>query len=127
MTILLYLARILLVAVLVVVVWASLKQTGSAIAGSDKTAHFLAYMALAGLGLVSFQLLRNQGLFMLFCLALGGAMELIQGQLPSRVMGWDDMLANSLGVLAAIVVYWPLRKWIDRLLGRGGAAVIRGE
>tara|TARA_R110001583_G_scaffold2657_3_gene18721 strand:- start:1836 stop:2222 length:387 start_codon:yes stop_codon:yes gene_type:complete len=119
MTTLLYLARILLVAVLVVVVWASLKQTGNTIAGSDKIAHFLAYMSLAGLGLVSFQLLRNQCLFMLFCLALGGTMELIQGQLPHRVMGWDDMLANSLGVLTAILVYWPLRGWIDRLLGRG--------
>ena len=119
MTKLLYIARILLLIVLVVVIWASLKATGNTLAGSDKIAHFMAYGALAGLGLISFRRPKNKALFMLFCLVLGGTMEILQGRLPHRVMGWDDMLANALGVLAAIVVYWPLRRWIDRLLGRG--------
>ncbi|WP_221795078.1 VanZ family protein [Oceanobacter mangrovi] len=111
-------SRFLLVAVLAIVVWASLKSTGDTIAGSDKIAHFLAYGTLAGLGLISFRRRINQIYFLLFCLALGGSMELLQGMLPHRFMGWDDMLANSLGVVTAVAVYWPMQDWINRVLGR---------
>jgi len=110
--------RTLLIVVLVVVVWASLKPTGSTIAGSDKIAHFLAYAALSGLGLLSFGRVWFQAGFVVFCLLLGGTMEIMQGMLPHRVMGWDDMLANALGVAVAVAVYWPLRSWFDRLLGK---------
>ena len=113
--------RILLVIALAIVVWASLSQT-VAISGpqhSDKAAHFIAYFGLTFLGLTGFRTPRNEILFVGFCLLLGAAMEYGQSFVPGRSMSWADMLANSLGILGAVLLYWPLRNWIGRILGRG--------
>jgi len=115
--------RILLVIALAIVVWASLSQINlPGPQNSDKVAHFIAYFGLAFLGLVGFRTPRNEILFIGFCLLLGGSMEYAQSFVPGRVMSWADMIANSLGILGAVIVYWPLRGWIDQKLGRGEEA-----
>lgn len=112
--------RILLVIALAVIVWASLSQTTvSGPQHSDKVAHFIAYFGLTFLGLTGFRTLRNEILFVGFCLLLGAAMEYGQSFVPGRSMSWADMVANSLGILGAVLLYWPLRNWIGQMLGRG--------
>ena len=113
--------RTLLVIALAVVVWASLSQNAS-IPGpqnSDKIAHFIAYFGVAFLGLAGFRTPRNEILFIVFCFILGASMEYAQSFVPGRMMSWADMIANSLGILGAVVFYLPLRSWIDKKLGRG--------
>ena len=113
--------RILLVMALAIVIWASLSQTAT-IPGpqhSDKIAHFIAYFGVAFLGLIGFRTYRNEVLFIIFCFILGASMEYAQSFLPKRVMSWGDMIANSLGIVGAVILYWPLRGWINKKLGRG--------
>lgn len=118
--------RILLAFALALVIWASLSQNATlpAAENSDKIAHFIAYFGLTFLGLASFRTPKNEGLFVIFCLILGGTMEYAQSFVPGRVMSWEDMIANGLGVLGAVLLYLPLRGWIDQRLGRGGGVQV---
>ena len=121
--------RILLVIALAIVVWASLSQTAQ-IPGpqnSDKVAHFIAYFGLALLGLTGFRTPRNEIFFIIFCFILGASMEYGQSFVPGRVMSWADMIANSLGIIGAVLFYLPLRSWIDRKFGRGDEPEGEGE
>ena len=68
---------------------------------ADKAAHFLAYLALSGSALLAFGRHRRQAaLVLLFLLALGGLLELLQAAGGVRTGDLTDMLANTLGVLA---------------------------
>ena len=116
--------RILLAIALAVVVWASLSQIHlPGPQNSDKVAHFIAYFGVAFLGLAGFRTPRNEILFIVFCFILGASMEYAQSFVPGRMMSWADMIANSLGIVGAVLVYLPLRSWIDKKLGRGEESV----
>jgi VanZ family protein len=71
--------------------------------GWDKLNHFLAFGALG----VSccFSGPRTRGWLLLTSLALlafGGAIELLQMQVPGRDAEWGDLLADSIGITAAL-------------------------
>lgn len=108
--------RLALLALTIAVVWASLKpNAGATIAGSDKLAHGFAYMSLTLVGLCNFMTFRNKVLFIVFALLLGATMEFCQSFIPGRDMSGADMLANSAGVMLAILMYLPIGWWRRRM------------
>lgn len=58
--------------------------------------------------------------FFIFLLAVGAALELLQGVLPWRHMDYFDLLANLAGLLTGItLLFTPLRRvlpWLDQVL-----------
>ncbi len=70
------------------------------IENGDKVGHFIAYFVL----MIWFAQLYRRGLhwvFMIMFTLLGVALEVIQGQVGYRMFQYGDMLANSLGAIAA--------------------------
>lgn len=107
--------RVSLVTLVLAVIWKSLEpNSGSAIAGSDKLAHGLAYMSVALVGLNNFRALRYKVLFVMFALGLGALMEFGQSFVPGRDMSAADMVANAIGVSIGILLYIPFSLWRRR-------------
>jgi VanZ family protein len=88
---------------------------------SDKVLHFTGYFLLttwfAGVARTSWYWLVGLGLA-----ALGGCMEILQGLMHNgRTADWMDMLANSCGILAGLLIAWlglgRWMVWIEKLLG----------
>ncbi|MGQ4880692.1 VanZ family protein [Billgrantia sp. LNSP4103-1] len=78
----------------------------------DKLNHFVGYAGLAGLvGLAGLPLARSFIAVVLF----GIGIEYLQIPVPGRSGGdWADILANSLGAAAAVLVLHALRRWLIR-------------
>ncbi len=73
--------------------------------GVDKVEHFLAYLFLSGFAVMLFERRRPQALVAAGLIALGVGLEIAQGLLTvSRKADSADALANSLGVLAGLVL-----------------------
>ncbi|HEY5850044.1 MAG TPA: VanZ family protein [Lysobacter sp.] len=73
--------------------------------GVDKLEHFLAYLVLSGYAVMLFERRRAQALVAAGLIALGVGLEVAQGALTvSRQADSADALANSLGVLAGLVL-----------------------
>ena len=71
---------------------------------SDKLAHFIAYGALAGAGLLGLVRPFSRLLALPVCLVFYGiAMELAQGVVGQRAPEWADILANVVGIGAGSV------------------------
>jgi VanZ family protein len=101
------------------VVVGSVAPSARAPLGNDKLTHLTAYLALA----VWFGGVYRPGRYPWVAaalLALGGAVELVQGRLAYRSMEIADMVANSVGVLTGIVLSWTLLgswcQWIEARL-----------
>lgn len=87
--------------------------------GSDKLLHFAAYAGLsAGFALLVRNLSRL--LWVVFGLVLYGvALEFLQGLTGYRLMDIADMLANTVGVVVGVAVWFtPLPIWFRKLEGR---------
>ncbi|WP_338011430.1 VanZ family protein [Cupriavidus sp. IDO] len=77
--------------------------------GWDKSNHALAFLVLALLGRRAYV---GRGVGVLFALvAYGGLIELLQGMTSYRDADWADLLADSIGILLAVVVDWLLAKF----------------
>jgi len=87
--------------------------------GSDKLFHFFSY---AGLSFGFVLLVRSLGQLSIAAIGLiayGVLLEILQGLTGYRQMEALDMLANGLGVLAAVPLWWsPLPRWF-RIVERG--------
>jgi VanZ family protein len=46
---------------------------------------------------------------MLGLLAFGAAIEVVQAFVPGRSCEWEDLLADSVGIVAGVLVTLPLR------------------
>jgi VanZ family protein len=81
----------------------------------DKVFHTLAYFVLMLWFAQIYRAMPQRGWCVLGCLALGAAMEVLQGFNPARTMELADMLANASGVLLALLL---ARAGLDGLLLR---------
>lgn len=104
-------AAVIVVALLVLM----LGPFGSAQAGTgiwDKAAHAIAFLIIPICLAIDLPLRRLSALAIL-SLAIGGAVELIQGR-TGRDASWGDFLADGVGVAAAVAVLVALRAWSRR-------------
>ena len=75
----------------------------------DKAEHGLAWIVLAGLGLLLWP--ARPGRVAAFAMALGGVVELLQATLPfGRDGDWRDWVADGVGVAAALLI-WGLARF----------------
>ena len=78
----------------------------------DKALHFVAFgLILWSIGVLFRRLPRT--LAALSALALGGAVELIQGMV-GRDASWGDLLADGLGILTALLMWAVWRRFQPR-------------
>jgi VanZ family protein len=76
---------------------------------NDKTEHFIAYLLLAMIPVLGFEL--GKGILAaLSMILLGVALEFIQRLIPGRSFELADMLANTLGVMTGIVLGFAFTK-----------------
>ena len=103
------------------VVIGSLAPSVRAPLGNDKLSHLSAYLGLAIWFGGVYRPARYPWVAAAL-LALGGAIELAQGMLKYRSMEMADMVANTIGVLAGILLSWILLgswcQWIEARLPR---------
>jgi VanZ family protein len=88
---------------------------------SDKVMHFLGYFALA-MWFAGVTRARRYPMVGVLLIALGGVIEILQGAMGNgRQAEWLDLVADALGVIAALALaYAGLGRWamwIERLLG----------
>ena len=86
---------------------------------NDKVSHLLTYFLLAGW----FGLLARDRVVLSWTLAAliayGMLLELLQGQTGYRFAEWGDVVANSIGVVAGVALYFtPLRRLFRRVDNR---------
>jgi hypothetical protein len=75
----------------------------------DKAEHAIAWAVLAATGLVMWP--RRPATIAAYALFVGAAVELLQGSMGlGRDMDWHDLVADGVGVAAAVVVWWPLSR-----------------
>ncbi len=86
----------------------------------DKLQHFLGYAGLSAYAVMLFTRLRTQALAALGLVVFGIAIEVAQGALTAgRVADSADAMANSLGVLAGLLVSaTPMARWLQWLDAR---------
>jgi len=78
-----------------------------ALAVNDKLVHGCVYAALTILGLVGGL---RRGLVLLVLFSHGALIEVLQGLVPDRTADWRDFLANTTGILLALVVMSLVRR-----------------
>lgn len=82
----------------------------------DKAGHFLAYTGLSLLVCLAFAKRNQQIAALLLALGLGFLLEWGQSFVPGRDMSALDGLANSLGILTGIIIYYfqgdILKRWL---------------
>lgn len=80
---------------------------------SDKVAHFIAYAAIAALGVLGFQ--GAAGRVAIGVVALGGALEVVQAYIPGRSPELLDFVVDVTGVAAGYLLARLLRPlWTRR-------------
>lgn len=79
----------------------------------DKALHFTAYFVLSALAVAALRARRPALWAMLGLIAMGGALEILQG-LIGRDMSAYDELANTLGVVAGAAIVWIVRAVLVR-------------
>lgn len=76
----------------------------------DKANHSLAFVVLTFVACLAFpRPWRGVWLVMLGLFALGAAIEVVQAFVPGRSCEWGDLLADSVGIVAGVLVTLPLR------------------
>jgi len=71
---------------------------------NDKVEHFTAYALLAALPSLDRFRCRRLRVTIVFLFLLGALLELAQLFSPGRTCDWHDLLANSFGILAGVVL-----------------------
>ncbi len=110
-----FMIRLTAVVLLVVVVGSMIGPFQNIEAASniwDKAAHFVSFgLILWSIGVLWRRLPRT--LAALSALALGGAVEIVQGMV-GRDASWGDLLADALGILAALLLWAIWRRFQPR-------------
>ena len=70
----------------------------------DKISHFTAYATMMGWFMQLYYSLRTRLFYATGFVCMGVAIEFIQGMGPDRLFEYADMLANSAGVLLALLI-----------------------
>lgn len=70
----------------------------------DKISHFTGYAVLMGWFMQLYQATRIRLAYAVGFMLMGMVIEFLQGMGPSRLFEWADMLANTLGVITALVL-----------------------
>lgn len=94
---------------------------------TDKLLHILCFAGLGTLGLWAYRSRRGRVLVILFLLALGIGIELIQGMVPGREASVEDVIADVTGLVLAFILLrqWPLAR--DMLFERIWKAGRQGD
>ncbi len=83
--------------------------------GWDKSNHALAFASLAFCGHWCLSMPRARWLYLpLLLIAYGGAIELLQLNVPNRSAEWGDLLADSIGVAIGLVLAAGINKLLQR-------------
>jgi VanZ family protein len=109
--------RITLFALLGAVCWLAFSPNPppQADTGWDKMNHLLAFGVLAVCACMAFADLRHRFVCVtLALLAYGTFIELVQTQIPGRSGEWPDLLADSLGIGAGLLLVALLDRWQRR-------------
>lgn len=72
----------------------------------DKVGHFLAYVIMAILALVSFEGRKGRGMAVLLTFVVAFLLEWGQGFVPGRLSNLADGITNVLGLFAGLLIYW---------------------
>lgn len=91
------------------------EESTDVISNSDKYGHLLAYFLLGYFWLLSIKKAREKTLIMLLialsCIIYGIIIEALQGELTSyRTASFQDALANTIGVVAALILFTKFHK-----------------
>ena len=109
-------AYLLAFAMLVMVVVLSLVPAPQLVAGSDKLIHFVVYLGLsAGFSIL---VCRNRSLYLVGAglIVYGISIEWLQGLTGYRYFEYQDILANSAGVLVGLLIRMsPIPLWVRQL------------
>jgi len=70
----------------------------------DKLEHFLTYLLLTGWFSQLYQTKQSRLFYLVFFILMGMLLEVLQGLGTVRVFEYSDMLANSAGVLMALLI-----------------------
>jgi VanZ family protein len=79
----------------------------------DKALHFTAYFVLSALAVSALRARRTAFLAMLGLIAMGAALEIVQGLIGRDMSAWDE-LANTLGIIGGAAVVWTVRAVLVR-------------
>jgi len=85
----------------------------------DKLLHFIAYFGLSGIATMALGARKRAFWAVLALIALGGALEIIQG-FTGRDASFYDELANSLGAVSGFGVSWLLYQLLSAKVGALG-------
>jgi VanZ family protein len=102
---------------LALVIWGELRSHGENLEVWDKLLHFTAYFGLALIATVALRANRLTLWVLAGLIALGGALEVIQG-LVGRDADIHDEIANTLGVLIGGVLGWGIVLLHAKLVAR---------
>jgi len=108
--------RALLALLLVVITWLALSPAPPKTAdiGWDKANHALAFASLAFTAVwARWQKPRQWPMLFFALLTYGGAIEIAQSFLPPREAGWDDLLADAVGIAMGLLAAWPIA-WLGK-------------
>jgi VanZ family protein len=72
--------------------------------GLDKLARFCGYTALSLFPALLLKPIWRHGILALLLIAISGTLEIIQHHIPGRDGSLDDLIINSLGIIAGIIV-----------------------
>ena len=76
----------------------------------DKAVHFFTFFLLSALFLMAYTFNRPLVVTVIFMTIFGLATELIQLYVPNRLFSFYDLIADILGVLAALITYKLINK-----------------
>lgn len=85
---------------------------------NDKVGHALVYAIAMGWFAALYPALKQRARYALFFIALGIALEFLQGLTPYREFELLDMLADAIGVVAGVWLGQPLLGPVDHGLAR---------
>lgn len=71
--------------------------------GSDKLMHFAAFAALAFLPVMTFEKIRNIAAGIVFVMAIGIGIEVVQHYLPTRSADVMDVVFDGIGITAGVI------------------------
>ena len=79
-------------------------QVDLGFAFQDKVFHMLAYFSLMGWFAQIYHIPKQRLFFAALFIALGVLMEYVQSMSPARFYEFEDMVANALGVVLAVIL-----------------------
>ena len=112
--------RIAFLSCVALIVVSSLVPSGlpPAIGVHDKIAHFGAYALLTLLGMPLVATLRARAFLLLSIVGLGATLEAVQAIVPGREASGGDLVADGLGALTGVVLWFALLRAYEPVSSR---------